>query len=170
MAVLLLLCYSADWSLNLTIDLQARVRELRMSLERVKPAMLPSLKDALSDVVDVDDAAPKNAAKGVQLAKLQRPPPVMDDNLWDEITTEVVKRKSMHDPAVLKEDHSRDEEHAPVPCEAVGLAEEQEQIPPRTDEASKAPDAGNGAAICVGLRGVCACLPGASHRLTCSCT
>ena len=75
----------------------------------------------------------------------------------------------MHDPAVLEEDHSKDEENAPVPCEAVELTEEQAQTPPQTDDASKAPDAGNGAAICVGLRGAYPCLPGAIHRLTRSC-
>jgi hypothetical protein len=39
---------------------------------------------------------------------MKRPPPVLDDNLWDEIATEV-KRKSMLDPTTSAEALDDDE-------------------------------------------------------------
>ena len=75
-------------------------------MERGKPASLPSLKDALAGVVEVDgsdDGEQKQKEGVVHLPKIKRPPPVLDDNLWDEIKTEV-KRKSMHEPATSVEE------------------------------------------------------------------
>ena len=118
--------------------MQARVRELRMSLERAKPALLPPLKDALSGVVDVDSAGP-DISGGMQLPKIQRPPPVMDDVLWDEITTEVVKRKSMHDPSALEEDGEKNKEQELSPSGAPELIEQSEPSASQDDQTSQDP-------------------------------
>ncbi len=84
-----------------------------MSLERAKPASLPPLKEALAGITELAGAvdAPQAVTEGGgELPKMKRPPPVLDDNLWDEITTEV-KRKSMHEPASGQEEND-DAEHA----------------------------------------------------------
>jgi hypothetical protein len=91
--------------------LQARVRELRLSLERAKPAALPPLKEALAGIMDLSGAgnAPQTVNEGGgEQPKMKRPPPVLDDNLWDEIATEV-KRKSMLDPTASAEALDDDE-------------------------------------------------------------
>ena len=77
------------------------MRELRLSLERSKPTALPPLKDALDGVLEIGcDDAQSNTGVPAKLPKMQRAPPVLDDNLWEEITTEI-KRKSLHDPSSL---------------------------------------------------------------------
>ena len=68
---------------------------------------------------------------GVELPKMKRPPPVLDDNLWDEITTEV-KRKSMHEPASGVEE-SDDAEDAT----AAGASEEPAHDPSAEGPAPK---------------------------------
>ena len=80
------------------------MRELRLSLERAKPAQLPCLKDVLSGAVDAEEQQEAPA----KLPKMQRPPPVLDDNLWHAITTEV-KRKSMQPALSLNEADEADE-------------------------------------------------------------
>lgn len=83
------------------------MRELRLSLERSKPTALPPLKDALDGVLEIGcDDAQSNTGVPAKLPKMQRAPPVLDDNLWEEITTEI-KRKSLHDPSSL--DPAKDE-------------------------------------------------------------
>ena len=86
------------------------MRELRLSLERSKPTALPPLKDALAGVLEIDcddaDDAQSNTDVPAKLPKMQRAPPVLDDNLWEEITTEI-KRKSLHEPSSL--DPAKDE-------------------------------------------------------------
>jgi hypothetical protein len=85
-----------------------------MSLERSKPTMLPPLKDALLGAVDAEGVSTETAQGAMQLPKIQRPPPVLDDNLWDEITTEVVKRKSMHEVPCSDEDSSQAQALSPT--------------------------------------------------------
>lgn len=88
------------------------MRELRLSLERAKPAALPPLKEALAGVMDLSGAgkAPQTVNEGGgEQPKMKRPPPVLDDNLWDEIATEV-KRKSMFDPTASAEALDDDEQ------------------------------------------------------------
>ena len=105
-----------------------------MSLERSKPTMLPPLKDALSGTVDVEGVSSETAEGDMQLPKIQRPPPVLDDNLWDMITTEVVKRKSMHEGPCADEDSCKAEALSPTSVSTSKLEEE----PKRRDNADSA--------------------------------
>jgi len=105
-----------------------------MSLERAKPASLPPLKEALAGITEVSgagDASKDVTEGGGGLPKMKRPPPVLDDNLWDEITTEV-KRKSMHEPASGVEE-SDDAEDAT----AAGASEEPAHDPSAEGPAPK---------------------------------
>ncbi len=104
------------------------MRELRLSLERAKPAALPSLKEALAGIMDLSGAgnAPQAVNEGGGEQPKKRPPPVLDDNLWDEIATEV-KRKSMLDPTVSEvalDDDEQQEDTAAESAEGAAPLEE----------------------------------------------
>lgn len=103
------------------------MRELRLSLER-KPSALPSLKDALAGVMEADGAS-EESETGKELPKMQRPPPVLDDNLWDEITTEV-KRKSMYEPVLVEDDADESEQSAVEEAVTESAPALQEEVTP----------------------------------------
>jgi hypothetical protein len=124
--------------------LQARVRELRLSLELAKPAALPPLKEALAGIMDLSGAgnAPQTVNEGGgEQPKMKRPPPVLDDNLWDEIATEV-KRKSMLDPTAsaeaLDDDELQDDTAAESTEPATAPAESTEGAAPLEEAAGSA--------------------------------
>jgi len=150
------------WLTYKTYALQARVRELRLSVER-KPSSLPSIQDALAGVMESDGSFKSEDAN--ELPKLQRPPPVLDDNLWDEITTEV-KRKSMHEPASLEEEEDEEEEdgEAAVEGTATEAASTLQEVQEKTSPVDSVDALANQIKAQIGTCVLCRVLCAASHQ------